>query len=68
MPHLLTGEAATPGLAPKAARPGKVDREIARLGMPAFGALVAEPLYLLGDTAVVGHRWQGLVYINCEPA
>jgi Na+-driven multidrug efflux pump len=56
MPHLLTGEAATPGLAPKAARPGKVDREIARLGMPAFGALVAEPLYLLGDTAVVGHR------------
>lgn len=31
------------------------DREIARLAVPAFGALVAEPLYLLADTAVVGH-------------
>src|SRR5688500_116862 len=32
-----------------------VDREILRLAVPAFGALVAEPLYLLADTAVVGH-------------
>jgi putative MATE family efflux protein len=31
------------------------DREIARLAVPAFGALIAEPLYLLADTAVVGH-------------
>jgi putative MATE family efflux protein len=31
------------------------DREIARLAVPAFGALVAEPLYVLADTAVVGH-------------
>jgi putative MATE family efflux protein len=31
------------------------DREIARLAVPAFGALVAEPLYILADTAVVGH-------------
>jgi len=31
------------------------DPEIARLAVPAFGALVAEPLYLLADTAVVGH-------------
>jgi putative MATE family efflux protein len=31
------------------------DREIARLGVPALGALLAEPLYLLADTAVVGH-------------
>lgn len=30
------------------------DREIARLAVPAFGALVAEPLYVLTDTAVVG--------------
>ncbi|MDH3705680.1 MAG: MATE family efflux transporter [Acidimicrobiia bacterium] len=29
------------------------DREIARLAVPAFGALIAEPLYLLADTAVV---------------
>jgi putative MATE family efflux protein len=31
------------------------DREIARLAIPAFGALVAEPVYVLVDTAVVGH-------------
>lgn len=31
------------------------DREIARLAVPAFGALVAEPLYILCDTAIVGH-------------
>ena len=32
-----------------------LDREIARLAVPAFGALIAEPLYVLTDTAVVGH-------------
>ena len=26
-----------------------------RLALPAFGALIAEPLYVLADTAVVGH-------------
>ena len=31
------------------------DREILRLAVPAFGALVAEPLYVLADTAIVGH-------------
>lgn len=31
------------------------DREIARLAVPAFGALIAEPLYVLADTAVVGN-------------
>src|SRR5689334_21459265 len=31
------------------------DREIVRLAIPAFGALVAEPLYVLADTAIVGH-------------
>ena len=31
------------------------DREILRLALPAFGALVAEPLYVLADTAIVGH-------------
>ena len=36
-------------------RPGPHDREIVRLAVPAFGALVAEPLYLLADTAIVGH-------------
>src|SRR5262249_2921239 len=31
------------------------DREILRLAIPAFGALAAEPLYILADTAIVGH-------------
>jgi putative MATE family efflux protein len=31
------------------------DREILRLAIPALGALAAEPLYLLADTAIVGH-------------
>ncbi len=31
------------------------DREIARLAIPAFAALIVEPLYILCDTAVVGH-------------
>lgn len=30
------------------------DREILRLAVPAFGALVAEPLFLLSDSAIVG--------------
>jgi putative MATE family efflux protein len=30
------------------------DREILRLALPALGALVAEPLFLLADTAIVG--------------
>jgi putative MATE family efflux protein len=31
------------------------DREIVLLALPALGALIAEPLYVLGDTAIVGH-------------
>jgi putative MATE family efflux protein len=31
------------------------DREIVRLAIPALGALAAEPLYVLADTAIVGH-------------
>ncbi|GAB3403451.1 MATE family efflux transporter [Schumannella luteola] len=31
------------------------DREIGRLSIPALGALVAEPLFLATDTALVGH-------------
>src|SRR5215467_5360133 len=31
------------------------DREIVRLALPALGALAAEPLYILADTAIVGH-------------
>jgi putative MATE family efflux protein len=39
---------------PKATR-RRHDREIITLAVPAFGALVAEPLFLMVDTAVVGH-------------
>src|SRR3954466_9675191 len=31
------------------------DREILWLALPALGALAAEPLYVLVDTAIVGH-------------
>ena len=31
-----------------------LDRQILRLAVPALGALVAEPLYVLADTAIVG--------------
>ncbi|MEU7118987.1 MATE family efflux transporter [Streptomyces zaomyceticus] len=39
---------------PKAVR-RQHDREIVSLALPAFGALVAEPLFLMVDSAVVGH-------------
>lgn len=35
-------------------RLGGQDKEILRLALPAFGALVAEPLFLLADSAIVG--------------
>ncbi|MBW8800801.1 MAG: MATE family efflux transporter [Streptomyces sp.] len=31
------------------------DREIIALAVPAFGALVAEPLFVMADSAIVGH-------------
>jgi len=36
-------------------RLGREDRELLGLAIPALGALLAEPLYVLTDTAVVGH-------------
>ncbi|WAU86055.1 MATE family efflux transporter [Streptomyces sp. Qhu-G9] len=41
-------------VAPKATR-RRHDREIVALAVPAFGALIAEPLFLMADTAIVGH-------------
>ena len=42
--------------APATAAPRKgQSREILRLAVPAFGALVAEPLFLLADSAIIGH-------------
>ncbi len=42
----------SPGGAPRS--PG-VDRQIVALAVPALGALVAEPLFVLVDSAIVGH-------------
>ena len=36
-----------------------LDRRIARLAIPALGAVAAEPLYNLADTAIVGHLGRG---------
>src|SRR5919204_4546618 len=36
-------------------RPRSLDREVFALALPALGALAAEPLYVLVDTAIVGH-------------
>lgn len=34
---------------------GRRDRELLRLALPALGALVAEPLFLIVDSAIIGH-------------
>ena len=38
-----------------------LDRRILVLAVPAFGALVAEPLFLMTDTALVGHLGQDVL-------
>jgi putative MATE family efflux protein len=42
------------GTPPKPAT-ARHDREILALALPAFGALIAEPLFLMADSAIVGH-------------
>ncbi|OON79248.1 MATE family efflux transporter [Streptomyces tsukubensis] len=41
--------------APAKATRRQHDREIIALAFPAFGALVAEPLFVMADSAIVGH-------------
>ncbi|MFF4092636.1 MATE family efflux transporter [Streptomyces sp. NPDC001834] len=41
--------------APSPTRRRRHDREIISLAVPAFGALVAEPLFVMVDSAIVGH-------------
>jgi putative MATE family efflux protein len=49
---VVTGQ----GSSDRGSTPGRAhDREILRLAVPAFLALVAEPLFLLSDSAIVGH-------------
>ncbi|WP_375334767.1 MATE family efflux transporter [Curtobacterium sp. MCBD17_013] len=52
-----TARPATPGRPPRGGRgrASRVDRDIVRLALPALGALVVEPLFLMTDTALVGH-------------
>ncbi len=40
---------------PRPFRRHSSDAEILRLALPALGALVAEPLFLLADSAIIGH-------------
>lgn len=51
MPYAATPPGAS---SPKGAA-RRHDREIIALAIPAFGALVAEPLFLMVDSAIVGH-------------
>jgi putative MATE family efflux protein len=41
-------------MANRATRADRPDAEILRLAIPAFGALISEPLFLLADAAIVG--------------
>ena len=34
---------------------GGIDRELLGLAIPALGALLAEPIFLVADSAIVGH-------------
>lgn len=40
---------------PVPSAPRGLNREILRLAVPALGALLAEPLFLLADSAIIGH-------------
>jgi putative MATE family efflux protein len=50
----IVARSEAPGRAKRRPRLAGPDREILRLAVPAFGALVAEPLFLLTDSAIVG--------------
>ncbi|MFC1403125.1 MULTISPECIES: MATE family efflux transporter [Streptacidiphilus] len=45
----------SPALPQPPVRRTRHDREILALAVPAFGALIAEPLFLMADSAIVGH-------------
>lgn len=45
-----------PGVPPQPSPTGRaLDRRVFAIAIPALGSLIAEPLYLLVDTAIVGH-------------
>ena len=49
----MDAQLTSPALPPRS--PSTLNRRIAAIAIPALGSLVAEPLYLLVDTAIVGH-------------
>jgi Na+-driven multidrug efflux pump len=51
MPRRRTGHLRQTGRVRRSQELRRTDREILRLAVPAFGALVAEPLFLLADSA-----------------
>lgn len=56
-PHAAP-EDASGALAPSGtveAAPQSLNRQILALAAPAFGALISEPLFILADTAIIGH-------------
>jgi putative MATE family efflux protein len=53
--YVRTTRVGRPLQSPRASRQDQTDREILRLAVPAFLALVAEPLFLLSDAVIVGH-------------
>ena len=56
VPHwAISAQAVTYILASVSQSRRDLDRRIARLAVPALGAILAEPLYNLADTAIVGH-------------
>src|SRR5579872_4497209 len=54
-PRAAAAPARACGRRPRWLHVGPRDLEILRLAVPAFGALIAEPLFLLADSAIVGH-------------
>ncbi len=54
-PELTDGSGHQPPPSSSRARNRRQDREIARLAVPAFAALISEPVFLLADAAIVGH-------------
>lgn len=52
-PPSSTGDGSSTGDAPPSRR--LIDKQILALAVPALGALVAEPIFVLVDSAVVGH-------------
>ncbi|GMA41844.1 MATE family efflux transporter [Mobilicoccus caccae] len=51
--------AATPGSEHEPLDSAATRSEVLRLAVPAFFALIAEPLFLLADTAIIGHLGTG---------